>query len=72
MATTNDVTGDKIKSGVNSDNYRNNFDDIFNKAKEEVEEESFREKVEAEKERIRNKRPLLHRLFPWKITITRR
>jgi hypothetical protein len=30
MATTNDVTGDEIKTGLdNNDNYRNNYDRIF-------------------------------------------
>ncbi len=29
MATTNDITGDQIKSKVNSDEYLTNFDRIF-------------------------------------------
>ena len=31
MATTNDVTGDSLRSKANSQDYRNNFDNIFRK-----------------------------------------
>lgn len=31
MPARNDVTGDRIVSGKVTDNYRNNFDDIFKK-----------------------------------------
>lgn len=38
MTAKNDVTGDAIKSKVNSEEYRNNWDAIFGKKKvEEVE-----------------------------------
>lgn len=46
--------------------------DIHRAAVKEIEEENYRVAVDAEKERIRQHVPLLHRLFPWKITITRR
>jgi|TARA_B110000046_G_scaffold150684_1_gene159171 hypothetical protein len=38
MAATNDVTGDKLKSKVANDNFRNNFDRIFGKPDEDVKE----------------------------------
>lgn len=41
-------------------------------AEKELREERFRAAVEIEKERLRNYRPLLHRLFPFVITISRR
>lgn len=41
MATaTNPVTGDKIATKVASQNYLNNFDSIFRKKTDEVQEES--------------------------------
>jgi len=33
MTTRNSITGDKIKSKPNSDEYRSNYDLIFNKGK---------------------------------------
>lgn len=33
MATTNDITGDKLITKSNNDNYRNNYDLIFGKKK---------------------------------------
>lgn len=41
-------------------------------AETELRQEQFRKLVESEKERLRSKRPLLHRLFPFTITIKRR
>ena len=41
-------------------------------ARKELEEDLFREKVETAKVKLRNKKPLLHRLFPWKIKLERR
>lgn len=35
MATRNDVTGQEIKSRGNSEEYKNNWDAIFNKKKQE-------------------------------------
>lgn len=35
MATKNDVTGDSIQTKVNSDSYRDNWERIFGKKKEE-------------------------------------
>lgn len=34
MTTKNDITGDKIKTGVNSDKYRDNFDKLFGDKKD--------------------------------------
>ena len=37
MATTNDITGDKLKSKPNNDGYRDNYEAIFGgKKKKEV------------------------------------
>lgn len=41
-------------------------------AQQELEEEKFRDEVERQKQKILTKKPLLHRLSPWKITIKRR
>lgn len=35
MATTNDITGDKLISRESNENYRNNYDLIFGKKKKE-------------------------------------
>lgn len=45
---------------------------ISEQALAEVRAEQYRAAVEREKERLRKRVPLLHRLFPFKITITRR
>lgn len=34
MASTNDITGDSLTSKVPTEEYRNNFDNIFRKEKE--------------------------------------
>lgn len=39
MTAKNDITGDAIRSKTNSDAYRDNYDRIFRKKKEEVVEE---------------------------------
>lgn len=39
MPARNDVTGDRIVSGKVTDNYRNNFDDIFNNKDNKCEDE---------------------------------
>lgn len=44
MTAKNDVTGDAIKSKVNSEEYRNNWDAIFGK-KEKTEEPSSKEET---------------------------
>lgn len=49
-----------------------NIKEIEETARREIEEETFRAAVEAEKIRIREYRSLWVRLFPWKITITKR
>lgn len=36
MSSTNDITGDEIKSKLNSDAYRDNYDAIFGKRKNDV------------------------------------
>lgn len=38
MAAINDITGDSISTKVSSDAYRNNFDAIFRKPKQETEQ----------------------------------
>lgn len=45
---------------------------VLLEAAKEFEAEKFREAVEAEKERLRKKVPLLHRLFPWQLKLIRR
>lgn len=45
---------------------------VEEEARKELDDEIFREKVEEAKEKIRNKKPLLHILFPWKIKLERR
>lgn len=35
MTTTNDITGDSIKTKNNSSNYRDNYDKIFTKNRED-------------------------------------
>lgn len=42
-------------------------DNVIRRAKEELAAESFREAVEKEKTRLRNRRPLLDRLIPFRI-----
>tara|TARA_R100001086_G_scaffold200856_1_gene117077 strand:+ start:17403 stop:17600 length:198 start_codon:yes stop_codon:yes gene_type:complete len=46
--------------------------EIEQQALKELEQEEFREAVEMEKQRLKTRVPLLHRLFPWKIKIERR
>ena len=41
-------------------------------AREEIRKEEFREQVELEKKRLRSKRSLFDRLFPWVIIIRRK
>lgn len=41
-------------------------------AMQELKAEQFREKVDDYKQQLRLKKPLWHRLFPWRITITKR
>ncbi len=38
MATTNDITNDRLVSKHNSDAYRNNYDAIFGKKKDKPED----------------------------------
>jgi len=52
MSNTNDVTGDKIITKTGTDNYRDGWDRIFGKNKEqqkEKEEEQNKEKIEQDK-----------------------
>jgi hypothetical protein len=46
--------------------------EIIDLAKRELEEEVTREKINAMKEKLRNKKSLWQKLFPFKITIERR
>ena len=41
----NDVTGDKIQSKTNSDSFRDNFDKIFKKTVENLEEQKQKESL---------------------------
>jgi hypothetical protein len=41
-------------------------------AKEELERESFRQAVETQKLKLKQKRSLLDRLLPWTITVRRK
>jgi hypothetical protein len=45
--------------------------DVRAQAEKEVREEDFRERVEAEKARLREHRSLWQRLFPYRIIIVR-
>ena len=45
---------------------------VLRQARSEVIKEEFRERVEAEKERLRTHRPWWHKVFPYRITIERR
>lgn len=45
---------------------------VRKEALSEIEQERFREAVEASKERLRRRKPLMERLFPWEITIKRK
>lgn len=49
-----------------------NPDEILAEAQRELEREDHRKKVDAAKAKLRSKRPLWERLFPFVITITRR
>lgn len=42
------------------------------RAEKELQDEQFDRAVEDEKRKLRQRKPLLHRLFPWKISVTRR
>lgn len=46
--------------------------DILRQAEEEIAQERRRERIDAIKAELRNKRPFWHRVFPWKFTITKR
>jgi hypothetical protein len=50
MATTNDITGDSIQTGVVTDSYRNNYDNIFRKTPQEIDDAKAED---AEFERIK-------------------
>ena len=45
---------------------------VKEQAKKELEDELFREAVEKEKEKLRGKKPFLHKLLPYKIIFIRR
>lgn len=48
------------------------LEEVKTTAKVELRREKFREAVEKEKERLRYKKSLWERIFPWKIIIKRR
>lgn len=45
---------------------------VMREAERQIREENYRKEVEAAKVKLRSKRPLWHKLFPFVITITRR
>ena len=45
---------------------------ILETALQEIIDENFRARVDAEKQRIREYTPWWYRWFPWQITVTRR
>ena len=45
---------------------------VIHQVRKEISQEKFRQAVEYEKERLRRKRGMWNRIFPWKIVITRR
>lgn len=52
--------------------YKYRREQIIQQARQELEEEMYREAVEAKKVELRARKPWLHRIFPWVITINRR
>lgn len=49
-----------------------NMDEIKRQARMEVQDEQIRKAIDAEKAKLRAHRPLLARIFPFKLTITKR
>lgn len=45
---------------------------IQEEAEKELQQEKERQLIDELKVKLKTKRPLSHRLFPWKITVTRR
>jgi len=48
------------------------IDKIQAQARKELYEDKFKEAVEKEKAKILAHKPLMHRIFPWKIIVIRR
>jgi ribosomal protein L16/L10AE len=46
--------------------------EVKRRAEAELEQEQFRAAVDAMKERLKTERSLWDRIFPWRITITRK
>jgi len=61
-----------LTGGVDMKFSKTELDTITLIAKDELKEEAFREAIEQEKEKIRNHKPLWHRIWPWQIIIIRR
>lgn len=49
-----------------------NLDEVKRQAKLELEQEQFREAVERYKEKLKNKKSLWDKVFPWKVLIIRK
>jgi len=49
MATTNDITGDSIQTGVVTDSYRSNYDAIFRKKTPQEKDDAKAEDAEFER-----------------------
>lgn len=45
---------------------------VHKQAEKELADEEFRKAVEDHKTYLRTKKPFYHKIFPWKITVTRR
>ncbi len=48
------------------------IEDVKKQAKEELKVESFRKQVEAYKEKLRNKKTIWDRIFPYKVIILKK
>jgi hypothetical protein len=49
MATTNDITGDSIQTGIVTDEYRNNYDIIWGKKTPKEKDDALAEDAEFER-----------------------
>jgi hypothetical protein len=49
-----------------------NIEEIKSQALKEIKEEDFRKAVEKYKQKLRNKKPVWYKLFPYKIILIRR
>jgi hypothetical protein len=52
VSSVNDITGDSIQTKIISDQYRNNFDNIFRKTKESIVESTYQQPKEENETQI--------------------